>query len=445
MEATAQSVEDYLIDGLTFKLQPGASYITNRRSVTYFPHGGNTYSATGVKVIKLMLTGSDWLDPSTVKMQFDLLNLSTSSTAGQGYLTPIGGPWSFFRRLRILCGGQVVEDIDYYNHCHEMIHVLMPAEVRANHDAEGFGNGLVNPSSASTLAGFTGIPPGSWSTVSFKFLSGLLNQDKFLPIRQCPITIEIELVNQATDPVIALRSASTNDQIKYASSAWQIQNVQIKADLVTLDNSLDNEYAQHLLEGKSLPVSYNTYVSQYLTIQSSGGSFTTNVTRSFTRLKSVFVTAMNRTLINSGGALFTDLARDWNYMYHPLAQSLYWDPSQEMELQIQVGSKLFPEYACKTTREAYSQLKKCLGIQGSTWHAINISEAEYRKSKFVFGIDTEKMLQAGFTGLNTKAGDLMTIRSKCLGTTANVPDSMFVILHSDQILNIRDTGVEIME
>ena len=87
MEATAQSVEDYLIDGLTFKLQPGASYITNRRSVTYFPHGGNTYSATGVKVIKLMLTGSDWLDPSTVKMQFDLLNLSTSTTTGQGYLT----------------------------------------------------------------------------------------------------------------------------------------------------------------------------------------------------------------------------------------------------------------------------------------------------------------------------------------------------------------------
>ena len=146
-----------------------------------------------------------------------------------------------------------------------------------------------------------------------------------------------------------------------------------------------------------------------------------------------------------GTSLTTDLSREWNYFYHPLALSTFWDPSQEMELQIQVGSKLFPEYACKTTREAFAQLTKCLGIQGSTWHAVNISEAEYRKSKFIFGIDIEKMLLAGFTGLNTKAGDLMTIRSKCLGTSANIPDSMFVILHSDQILNIRDTGVEIME
>ena len=102
-----------------------------------------------------------------------------------------------------------------------MFHVLMPAEVRINDDAEAFGNGLVNPSSTAPLSGFTGIPPGSWSTVSFKFLSGLLNQPKFLPIRQCPITIEIELVNQLRDPVVAVNSASSNDQYKYASSSWQ--------------------------------------------------------------------------------------------------------------------------------------------------------------------------------------------------------------------------------
>lgn len=74
MEATAQSVEDYLIDASSFKLKPGASYITNRRSVTYFPVGGNQYSVAGVKVIKILLTGDQWLDPSTVRLQFTLLN-----------------------------------------------------------------------------------------------------------------------------------------------------------------------------------------------------------------------------------------------------------------------------------------------------------------------------------------------------------------------------------
>ena len=81
MEATAQSVEDQLVDALSFKLRPGSSYITNRRSVTYYPHGGNSYSSTGVKVIKLMLTGSDWLDPGTIRMVFDVFN--NDSTAGK--------------------------------------------------------------------------------------------------------------------------------------------------------------------------------------------------------------------------------------------------------------------------------------------------------------------------------------------------------------------------
>ena len=55
MESHAQSVDDHLIDSLSFKLKPGASYVTDRRSVTYFPQGGNQYSPTGVKVIKVSI------------------------------------------------------------------------------------------------------------------------------------------------------------------------------------------------------------------------------------------------------------------------------------------------------------------------------------------------------------------------------------------------------
>ena len=117
-----------------------------------------------------------------------------------------------------------------------------------------------------------------------------------------------------------------------------------------------------------------------------------------------------------------------------------------MELQIQIGSKLMPEYAVKSTREAYTQLRKCLGIHNSTWHNIDINELQYRNYRFVFAIDCEKMLSSGFTGLNTKAGDLMTVRVKCLGAnSAYAPDTLSVVLHSDQILNIRDTGVEVLE
>ena len=40
---------------------------------------------------------------------------------------------------------------------------------------------------------------------------------------------------------------------------WNISDIQAKRDLLTLDNSLDYEYASHLLSGKSLPTNFNTW------------------------------------------------------------------------------------------------------------------------------------------------------------------------------------------
>ena len=132
VEAHANAAEDYLIEGLSFKMSPGASYVTNRRSVSFFPSGSDSYSpGSGVKVIKLKLNGSEWLDPSTVKLMFTLTNNDTVNA-----MTLLSGPHSFFRRMRIVCGGQIVEDVDDYNRVCEMFNVLSSYSVRVN-DAIG--------------------------------------------------------------------------------------------------------------------------------------------------------------------------------------------------------------------------------------------------------------------------------------------------------------------
>ena len=76
MESHIQSVEDSLIDGLSFRLPNSANFITNRRSVSYTPSGGNEFTPTGVRHIKFPLAGTDWLDPSTIRIQFRLRNMS---------------------------------------------------------------------------------------------------------------------------------------------------------------------------------------------------------------------------------------------------------------------------------------------------------------------------------------------------------------------------------
>jgi hypothetical protein len=135
METHIQATEDSLIDTLSFKLPNTANFINDRRSGTFFPSGSNEYGPRGVKIMKFLLSGTDWLDPSTIRVQYRLNNKDTAKNLHP--LSPL--PSIFFQSLRILCGGIVVEDIDFYNRVYNMVHTLLPFERRMNDYAEGFG------------------------------------------------------------------------------------------------------------------------------------------------------------------------------------------------------------------------------------------------------------------------------------------------------------------
>ena len=96
MEVYSSSVEDQLIDGLSYKLAPGSSYIQDRKSVSWFPSGSNVYSSnSGTKVIRFLLNGSDWLDANTLRIFFDVANVENYP------LRVLGAPYCFFRRMRV--------------------------------------------------------------------------------------------------------------------------------------------------------------------------------------------------------------------------------------------------------------------------------------------------------------------------------------------------------
>ena len=91
-----------------------------------------------MKLIKITIAGHDWLDSSTFRIMFDLHD---TDDAARHRLRPIGGPCGFFSRVRILAGGQVIEDIDMYNRVHEMFNMFSASDSRQNDYAEGFCNG----------------------------------------------------------------------------------------------------------------------------------------------------------------------------------------------------------------------------------------------------------------------------------------------------------------
>jgi hypothetical protein len=458
MEGHANSVEDRLIDGLSFKLAPGASYVQERKSVTFHPSGSNSYSSAGTKLIKLHITGDGWLDTSTFRVMFDLLNDDNTTTK---LLRPLGGPWCFFRRMRVLAGNQVIEDIDNYNRVHEMFSTLTATDSRINTAAEAFGQ-YWNTRDSATIAlntsTLTGIKGGQSQTVLFKPLSGLLGQSKMIPLRYCPITLEFELVNNPNIPILSTLVTTGTDAFTAlnTSVSWSIANVQVKVDVCTLDNSLDNSYAEHLLSGKALPINFSTYVAQTQSLLSSADQgqqkIRLNVTRALSRLKSVFVTLEKTPDLTITADLPLYLGRkEWNNFYSPMQPYSKggfnkFDSEGEFEFQLQLGSKLFSEYPIRSHAEAFYQLRKTLGVQSSTLHNFDIDSHEYRNWKFVLGIDMERVLEAGFTGINTRQGDILSVRFDHRSSVAkDYATSMHIVLHADVILEIRDAGTTVFD
>ena len=71
----------------------------------------------------------------------------------------------------------------------------------------------------------------------------------------------------------------------------------------------------------------------------------------------------------------------------------------------------------------------------------------YRSRKYILGLDLEKISGAGFTGLNTKASDLLTLNFKdCAadGVADSAPTRVFCALNYDCVLNIADGGVTLL-
>ena len=286
MEAHVQATESLVIDPLQYKLKPNGQYVTARQSVSFHPSGSNIYRPIGgTKVLKIVLSDGQgsWLDPKTVRLQFDVVNNETDSTKR---LRPIA-PWVFFKRMRITAGGALVEEITEYSRTHEMFHMMKPADVRDNDLTEGFeqreGNiADVNPGN------FAGIAGNTRKTVCFKPLSGLLDADKMLPLGviKSGITLEFELCNSYEEPLVDT-SAGNRFTTANTSTLWNLENCMIKADVLRLDNGFQNTYDDHLLQGGLLAINYQGYItSQQSTV---GDKVQVNLACQASHVKGVFV------------------------------------------------------------------------------------------------------------------------------------------------------------
>ena len=468
MEHHVQSIDDALIGGLSYKLKAGASYVTDRRKCTFYASGGNQYSSSGVKVCKFNIVSDAWLDPSSFRVMFTINNLNPATP--KTLIKPLHwNPAVLFKRCRVTCGGVVIEDIDDYNRLSLMLTALKPVDEQKDIAMQGFGLfDRVNDSAEVVATNWnTGQGPAedaderkayrvsdwdeaaaikSQRTVLFKPMLGILDQDKLIPLRYAPLQFEFELVSNSADSVYVGPVKENN-----CSANWGISDIQCKMDLLTLDSSLQNEYASHLLSGKTLPINFSSYNHSS---QSTNGDkdFSAHIHRALTRLKSVYITLFNNwagTGVGPAEVKLPGMRKVCNDFYHPASINAMEDLEQaQHSVWLQVGSKLYPEYPIRDSTEAYYQLSQTVKSP------IHIYSRWYHTCKYIVGMDMEKIRHASFTGLNTKAGDMLSVNFRgCNALTpdgsgilaTSIPSRVFCALHYDAVLNIRDSGVELLE
>ena len=58
--------------------------------------------------------------------------------------------------------------------------------------------------------------------------------------------------------------------------------------------------------------------------------------------------------------------------------------TENQNLQLIIGSKLFPETGLRSHAECFYKLRRALGVQANSLHALDIKGKEHRNNKFVF-------------------------------------------------------------
>ncbi len=334
-----------------------------------------------------------------------------------------------------------------------MFNIMTSKQNRENDDITGFGYRYDDESRYGvtiTEALYSGISASSYRIVSFKPLSGLLNQEKWIPLRFCPLVIELELVNSATDAVMSLDG--TTFTATDTSITWNITNPELKCDLCVLDNWADNHFTEHLLGTDKrkpgvFPINYKKFITQYQTITS--WNIDVNFARAVSRLSAIFCSFnnINATFLNNN--LF---AKDFNTFYHPMnanldSSTVSYDPTLEVEIDLSIGSKRFPEYRITSVAEAYTQLEKTIkDVYLDDYKSMSIRPKEWITNRFIIGINTSKYWYSFGSGYSTRNGDLIRVSCKPGGSgDLTVPNELHMVLVLDNVLEISSAGCSVYE
>ena len=314
MEAHLSStVEDGLLESLNFKPSgQSAQYVLETRKVRFFAEASDRFGPNS-RVIRFRLVDQGFWEVASSRIQFTINNKDSANA-----LVPISGPCGMFSRIRVFVAGLQIENLDFVAQICTLTDRLKSADRRQNDSVE---HHLLTSGTGDT---YMSIPAGGSRKVLFQLPCGATMMEKWVPLALVSggFTIEMEL-DADTGAAFDVSSNPAN---------WDITDVSMLTSIHTIDSSLANSYAKHILSGNS--ISYHTksmVVTKHLITDS---TFTIPIVRGFSRVCQIYLT------LHKGSSASEKPILDF---YNPVNNQNLNTTTDVASVQLTIGSRRFPE------------------------------------------------------------------------------------------------------
>ena len=379
---------------------------SQQRLTTVYADTTAAVSSASPVQLRVELPKTGYLNPAqsyfTVQVKVSSGATTTTECLKQGVM-------SAFRSCRVSIGGRLVEHIT-----NAYIWSRMMFECLNGDDTTDNSAWMSGYDSAANRTAQQKDPVGEWVRYSFKIPSGLLSSQKLLPLWAMP-QVAVEFEFNGSNEGVLVNSSNSDEE-------FSLRNLQYKAELHDMSPEYNAAILAQINSAEGLEVMFPSIECHTRTLDTS--------TQQNFEIASTVRSAKTLFLCQRANSNISDVDADYSFIRDSLD-----------EVQLEIGSQVYPNIPTKTGSESFAELQKALKRQlGAEIPMSSISYSEYYSSggKHFIGYDLERFLtQAALSGQDL-ASHPLNVRLTFSAAPNATANRLYAFIVRDTILKIHE-------
>lgn len=425
---------------------PTQSTKVSKQTVKLNPKNGSTFLPGSI--IRLEFPADNYLNALNSVLLMDVTVTGTKARLQRG------GAHNLIKRLRVMYGSLVIEDIQEYK---TLVRVFTEASVQQDYAtssgsildgmydvmeiAPGGGAALENgdvtaaaiPPASIIPATSAGIAlSSSKRTYALSLLSGVLSSKKLIPLKWMAAQVSIELT---------LATADESLMSMASGSSFTVNQAMFLAEMLEFDSAYDAAFYAGLSQG--VPIKFDSWHFHSFNLSSNQTQVQIHErSRSVKEAFAVMRDSSAPSLYNDTDIFFYDGASAYGVGDGTVAGA----GSGITEYQWRVGGRYYPAQPVRCDlggAEAYIELMKCMDSVGDYTRASNINYTNWAAAaqgqKFIMSAEFENtdVMPGTIGGINAEEQSDINLTVK-FANSVNNSKKLDVFMHYDALLIVRE-------